>query len=111
MALQPAKYTASEADCRRRYRRVSQKEKKKKVKNEKEEEEERERERERMLFNAPSELGRGAFTPENFPLRNNGYTRVIAFSPLLSLPAKNIREARENETEKTHPSPKIVSNS
>lgn len=48
-----------------------------------------------MLFNAPSELGRGAFTPENFPLQNNGYTRVITFSPLLSLPREKYTETAE----------------
>lgn len=66
-----------------------------------------------MLFNAPSELGRGAFTPESFPLRNNGYTRVIAYSPLLPSLAKNTRGQErmgEEKRERARP-PKIVPNS
>lgn len=77
----------------------SQKKKKKKAKNQKEEE--------RVLFNAPSKLGREAFTPENFFLQNNGYPRVIAFSPLLSLPCEKHTEGKKErerkKREREHP--------
>lgn len=57
------------------------------------------RKRRRELFNAPSELDCGALTPENFPLQNNGYTRVIVFS-LRSFPREKYTGAKENEEQR-----------